>query len=126
MKRTEPPTEVGGQPATRVAGKKDAQRKLWLAAALVGLLGLLVATERYPDNPYSASHWLAVDVSVADQTFTLIPRGLWVGSGGHVTVLSEDGTSGTFNNVPSGTWLAVRPLTVKNVGTTASNMVAVW
>lgn len=56
---------------------------------------------------------------------TLGSRGLWVGTGGNVTVdFLDGGTNIALNNVPSGTLLPIAVTKVYSTGTTASNIVA--
>lgn len=51
-------------------------------------------------------------------------RGLYVGTGGDVVVVTIKGQAVTFSNVPSGAILPVRASEVRVTGTTASNIVA--
>ncbi|AVQ04480.1 hypothetical protein B7G68_15190 [Caulobacter segnis] len=52
-------------------------------------------------------------------------RGLYVGTGGDLAIVSMDGTTSiTFANVPSGTILPVFAFRVKSTGTTAADIVA--
>ena len=57
--------------------------------------------------------------------FTPAVRQLYVGTGGDVAVVTEDGVTVTFKNVPSGFYIG--PFYIKKVlstGTTADNIVA--
>lgn len=73
-------------------------------------------------NPAS----LAAAVTPSDTTsFTVQPRALYVGTGGSVSVLLEDGTTVVFSNVPDGSILPVRAMRV-NSATTASNILALY
>jgi hypothetical protein len=68
----------------------------------------------------------AVDISSADHTPTSCTRALWVGTGGDVKVTLLSGSVVTLANVPDGTLLPVRALLVWNVGSTATDIVALW
>lgn len=55
----------------------------------------------------------------------VVPKALYVGTGGHVTVRCVDDTADVvFRNVPSGGLVRVRALYVRATGTTASDIVA--
>lgn len=62
-------------------------------------------------------------VTPGNNPLTELPRALWVGTGGDVSV-TMDGEDVTFTNVPDGTMLMVRPSHVLS-STTASDIVAV-
>lgn len=51
-------------------------------------------------------------------------RALWVGTGGNVRVLTEDGDDVNFKNVPDGFMLPVRCTRVYATNTTASDILA--
>ena len=53
-------------------------------------------------------------------------RALWIGSGGNVSLINQDGSTVIFYNVPTGYMLPVRSTGVNTSGTTASNIVAVY
>ena len=66
---------------------------------------------------------------------TTSTRGLWVGSGGDVSVemVGKDGRGGgledptvVFPAVPTGTLLPIRVTRVNATGTAASSLVAIW
>lgn len=64
----------------------------------------------------------AIDITPSDSTlFDPLPRALWIGTGGDLSVTMADGSTGTFIGVPSGTLL---PLSVSKVlaATTASDI----
>lgn len=64
----------------------------------------------------------AIDITPSDSTiFDPLPRALWIGTGGDLSVTMADGSTGTFAGVPSGTLL---PLSVSKVlaATTASDI----
>lgn len=53
-------------------------------------------------------------------------RGLYVGTGGNITLITVGGSTVLFSNVPTGVILPVSGNTVKSSGTTASNIVALY
>lgn len=53
-------------------------------------------------------------------------RSLYVGTAGHVAVITVGGETVTFSNVPAGGVVPVRAKRVLVTGTTASNIVAMW
>lgn len=55
-----------------------------------------------------------------------VAAAIFVGTGGDLTLVGKDGVQATFKNVPSGTLLNVQAIYVKSVGTTASNIVALY
>ena len=68
----------------------------------------------------------AADVTPSDVTdLTTDARALYVGTSGDVRVTTSGGDTVTFRNVPVGV-LPVRIRRVYAVGTTATDMVAVW
>jgi len=53
-----------------------------------------------------------------------IPKAIYVGSGGDVTLLAADNADDViFRNVPSGTTLDVRASAIRSSGTTAADLV---
>ena len=56
----------------------------------------------------------------------VLPRALFVGSGGTLAVDLADGGSVTFEGVPAGTLLPLRAGRVRQSGTTASAILALW
>ena len=68
----------------------------------------------------------ATDVTPSDATdLATDARALYVGTGGDVRVITSGGSTVTFRNVPIGV-LPVRIRRVYAVGTTATDLVAVW
>lgn len=56
---------------------------------------------------------------------TLVPKGIYVGSGGDVTLRGVDGVADvTYRNLPDASYIAVRAQYVRATGTTASNLIA--
>ena len=69
----------------------------------------------------------AAAVTPDDATaLSTVPRAIYVGNAGDVSVEMQGGQVVTFANVQGGTVLAVRPLRVRQTGTTASGIVALW
>ena len=69
---------------------------------------------------------IAIDVSVQDQTLPEC-RGIYVGNGGDITVdMVGAGRDILYKAVPTGTLLPIQVMKVKNVGTTATNLVAIY
>lgn len=54
------------------------------------------------------------------------PRGLYVGVGGDVVVVTQGNTAVTFKAVPTGTTLPVRVRRVNATSTTATDIVALY
>ncbi|WP_428970321.1 spike base protein, RCAP_Rcc01079 family [Sphingomonas sp. Xoc002] len=53
-----------------------------------------------------------------------VPKRLFVGTGGHVTLRGVDGVGDvTYRNVASGVYLNVRPSHVRATGTTAADLI---
>ena len=52
--------------------------------------------------------------------------GLYVGTGGNLSVKGSDGNTVVFYNVPSGTTLPIHVVEINAAGTTASNIVALF
>ncbi|RVU03987.1 hypothetical protein EOE18_13885 [Novosphingobium umbonatum] len=54
-----------------------------------------------------------------------IPKGIYVGTGGDVTLRGVDGTADvTYKNLADGAYIAVQARYVRATGTTASNLIA--
>ena len=59
-------------------------------------------------------------------TLARVPRALWIGTGGNLSVVMMDDQSDTpvlLENIPSGTQLAIRPKKILGSGTTADAIV---
>lgn len=55
----------------------------------------------------------------------VIPKGIYVGTGGDVTLRGVKGTADVvYRNLPDASYIAVRAQYVRATGTTASNMIA--
>ena len=58
------------------------------------------------------------------QPLTRIPKGIYVGTGGNVTLRGVDGDGDvTYRNLPDASYIAVRAAFVRATGTTARHMV---
>jgi len=81
------------------------------------------------DNPNPAN-LVAVIGDGAEVTFTVRPRGLYIGGGGNVVAYFPDApaTAITFAGTLAGTILPIRPIKIGNsaAGTTATNIVALF
>jgi len=66
----------------------------------------------------------AFAITPGASALSIIPRALYVGTGGNV-VVTIGGSSVTFSNVPGGTILPIRPTHVTGT-TTASNIVGIY
>ena len=56
------------------------------------------------------------------QNLSVIPRALFIGTGGDVAVETKAGNNATFKNVQAGSMLVVRVNKVLTTGTTASDI----
>jgi hypothetical protein len=69
----------------------------------------------------------AVVVPSDSTDITDLPRAIWVGVGGDVTLMAAaDQTSRVFKNVASGTLLPIRARRIYNTGTSASSIIACY
>lgn len=58
------------------------------------------------------------------QALALVPKGIYVGTGGDVVLCGVDGTADvTYRNLPDASYVAVRALYVRATGTTAADLV---
>ena len=56
---------------------------------------------------------------------TVIPKGIYVGTGGDVTLRGMDSVADvTYRNLPDASYIAVRAQYVRATGTTASDLIA--
>lgn len=62
---------------------------------------------------------------VVGTDFAYVSNALFVGTGGDVTVITKDGTTLTFANVVSGSWIPGRITQVSAV-VGAADIIAVW
>jgi hypothetical protein len=56
----------------------------------------------------------------------VLPRAVWVGQGGNISVVMPGGQTVTLQGIAAGTLLPLRPARVNATGTTAGAMVALW
>ena len=69
----------------------------------------------------------AAAVTPSDSTpLTKSARALYVGTGGNLNLVTTDGQTALFKNLPSGSILPVRTSYVLATGTTATDVVALW
>ena len=75
----------------------------------------------------SAPARVTYDVVPSDtKDLPLLPKAIYVGTGGNMVLRAVNGTSDTlFKNLPSGFMLSVRAVRVLATGTTATDLVAV-
>lgn len=79
-------------------------------------------------RPYSTSpasnavaHTKSDSVSLSD-----VCRAVYIGTAGDMTVLTADGATVQFKNVPAGTLIPIAIQRVNSTGTTASDFVALY
>jgi hypothetical protein len=81
-------------------------------------------------NPFAAGDNGAADDAVAitpsDSTYFATARGLYVGVGGNVVVITPGDVAITFKNVVSGAILPVMCQRVNSTNTTATDIVALY
>lgn len=59
------------------------------------------------------------------EALTLVPKGIFVGTGGDVVLRGIDGLADvTYRNLPDASYVAVRALYVRATGTTATDLIA--
>jgi hypothetical protein len=74
-----------------------------------------------PSINQPSSEWVAVTPD-DDTDLAFLPRAVWVGTGGDLTCITEEGSTTTIT-VPDATLLPVRPARIKSTGTTATGIV---
>ncbi|WP_159976995.1 MULTISPECIES: hypothetical protein [unclassified Novosphingobium] len=58
------------------------------------------------------------------EALALVPKGIYVGTGGDVVLRGVDGAADvTYRNLPDASYIAVRALYVRAAGTTAADLV---
>ena len=57
--------------------------------------------------------------------FTEMPRAIYVGTGGNVVLVNNDGTTVTWSNCPTGFVIPCAALRVNLTSTTASNLIGI-
>lgn len=59
-----------------------------------------------------------------DAQLALVPKGIYVGTGGDIVLRGVDGAADvTYRNLPDASYVAVRALYVRATGTTATDLV---
>ena len=61
-----------------------------------------------------------------DTDLAVIPRALYVGTGGDLAIRDMAGNVEVRKNVPAGTEISFRAVRVMATGTTASDILAIW
>lgn len=56
----------------------------------------------------------------------VVPRAIYVGQAGNITLQMADGTTLVMENLPAGSLLPVRALRVLATGTAAAGLIALW
>lgn len=65
-------------------------------------------------------------VNIPQPSTKTLTDALWVGTGGDVVVVMDNGVAVTFGAVPNGAYLSVGAKRVNQTNTTASGIVALW
>lgn len=81
------------------------------------------------NNPINSAQpgEFATAVTTSDSvSFSVLPRALYIGTGGDATLLLPAGNTVVFKNLSSGTILPVRASRVNATGTTAADIVALY
>ena len=55
-----------------------------------------------------------------------LPRAIWIGGGGSLSMVMADGGTVQLVGVPAGALLPLRPRRVRATGTSATKLVALW
>ena len=109
----------------------------WAAIALLGCLAscavapAIAQTDQYPDSDASSPcrHWAAITPSDGTD-LTRVPKALYVGGAGDVTMIGADAPSGAtgvaWKGAAAGEILPVRPRRILATGTTATDLVACY
>ena len=81
--------------------------------------------ESHSDAPFAPSRAPYPIVPHDNQALALVPRGIYVGTGGDIVLRGVDGqTDVTYRNLPDASYVAVRALFVRATGTTAADLIA--
>lgn len=73
-----------------------------------------------------ASNFFAITPSNTVDFTQGVTRGIYVGTGGDVVAVGQDGTAVTFTAVPGGVILPIVAKRVNSTSTTASNLVGLY
>lgn len=80
--------------------------------------------ETHSDAAFAPSRAPYAIVPSDTEALTLVPKGIYVGTGGDVVLRGVDGSADvTYRNLPDASYVAVRALYVRASGTTASDLV---
>lgn len=81
--------------------------------------------ESFQDSAFSPSRSPFTIVPDDNAGLPSVPKGIYVGIGGDVTLRGIDGTEDvTYRNLPDASYIAVRASHVRATGTTAANLIA--
>lgn len=84
--------------------------------------------DRFEDFRDSVGHPSRSPFPIApsdDDALPIIPKGIYVGTGGDVTLRGVDGDGDvTYRNLPDASYIAVRASFVRATGTTATDLIA--
>ena len=67
-----------------------------------------------------------VDITPDDDTDIDLPRAVWVGVAGNLSVMNIDGTTATIVGIPAGIMLPIRPRRIRVTDTTAASINALY
>ncbi len=83
------------------------------------------AFQNYADDTSGPSH-APYPANPSDSVeLPIVPKGIYVGTGGDVTLRGIDGSVDvTYRNLPDASYIAVRVQFIRATGTTASNLIA--
>lgn len=77
-------------------------------------------------STFGATGGVAVDVSGGDQTLSKTARAFWIGGTGNLALVMDDGSEVTLEAIPAGSLLALQATTIKQAGTSATSVVALF
>lgn len=80
----------------------------------------------FPTNLVAPARDAAAVIPSDSTDLPQLPRALYVGTTGNVSVIMAGGQSTIFENCAAGTVLPVRAARVRATGTTAGALVALW
>ena len=79
----------------------------------------------YSDNVSAPARNAYALVPHDSNQLTVIPKGIYVGTGGDITLRAIDAAVDvTYRNLPNASYIAVRAAYVRATGTTAANLIA--
>jgi len=77
-------------------------------------------------STFGATGGVAVDVFGGDQALGRTARAFWIGGAGNLALTMDDGSALTFTALPAGFLLPVQATVVKQTGTTATGVLALF